>query len=104
MFSTRPRQRLAWAVIGMLTACLALSTLFVIYRTNELVTTIQSCTDTDGECRKRNVRDTGVLIQRLIYSGICVDQPGTQTPRQVERCIDKLMREGRRAVPREGRP
>lgn len=96
MFSTKRRQTAAWAVISMLVACLALSTLYAIYRTNQLVTTIQSCTQTTGECRKQNLRDSGQLIQRLIYSGICVDKPGTQKPRQVERCVNKLMSETRR--------
>ena len=86
----------------MLTACLALSTLYAIYRTNQLVTTIQSCTQTNGECRKRNLHDSGLLIQRLVYSGICVDKPGTQTPREVERCVDKLMREAHRKPVRPG--
>jgi hypothetical protein len=106
MFSTQRRRVVAWAVIAMLSTCLALSTLYAIYRTNQLVTTIQSCTQTTGECRKQNLRDSGRLIQRLVYSGICVDRPGTQTPRQVEKCVDKLMREAHRPVSKRvaGRP
>jgi hypothetical protein len=52
---------------------------------------ILSCTDPEGACARRNADATAdalVSIQEVgVLVGACADRPGTQTARDIERCV-----------------
>lgn len=67
----------------------------------EQAETIKSCTSTDGECAKRNRKQTADLVADInrisIIAAACADQPAQQTVEQIQSCvIAKLAAEDRR--------
>lgn len=72
-----------------------------------LLKLIKSCTiEPAGKCAAVQKRNTQAFLQALArernmalsYALACVDQPYTQTPAQIARCIREGMRDGRAAA------
>ena len=57
---------------------------------------IESCTNPDGECSLRGHRRTmaavDAIVVRQIAAVACADGPGTQSPTEIQACVNRTVR------------
>lgn len=107
MLSTDQRKTAAWTCIGILIACLTLTTLYAIFSTRELaerntqvLDTVRSCTTPGKACYEENRKRTADVVTDInrvsLLAAACADAPHTQTVEQIQLCVLQRLQQDQR--------